>query len=251
MVSKHALKTLCIGILLSVLFISARTTVSQTTVSQNPAQTSQLEQPAEVVEAYAVCREFQHLLAENLDFDRAYEATFVKNVSRRRAIAISDGELGNQKFEELDSDLLIKAYKLRMQLFYLTLPLAGPDDTEESLFFPTEIKAILKREPAVGKEEFQIYVQQLEQDATKFRAHLDRLANEYPSVAERVRSFKAEAMSAKFYPPTDHIVKTQNEYFGHGQMEKGDPYYEIESYRVINEDGKMRIVGLRFFTRLF
>ncbi len=251
MVSKHALKTLCIGILLSVLFISAQTIVSQTTVSQNPAQTSQLEQPAEVVEAYAVCREFQHLLAENLDFDRAYEATFVKNVSRRRGIAISDGELGNQKFEELDSELLIKAYKLRMQLFYLTLPLAGPDDTEESLFFPTEIKAILKREPAVGKEEFQMYVLQLEQDATKFRAHLDRLAGEYPSVAERLRSFKAEAMSAKFYPPTDHIVKTQNEYFGQGQMEKGDPYYEIEGYRVVNEDGKMRIVGLRFFTRLF
>jgi hypothetical protein len=245
-VSKHALKTLCIGILLSVLFISARTTVSQ-----NLKTTTKLEQPAEVVEAYAVCREFQHLLAENLAFDRAYEATFVKDVSRRRAIAISDGEFGNQKFEELDSDLLIKAYKLRMQLFYLMLPLANPDDTEAGLFFPAEFKAILKREPAVGKEEFQMYVQQLEQDVAKFRAHLDRLADNYPSVAERVRSFKAEASSAKFDPPTDRIVKTQNEYFGNGQMEKGDPYYEINSYRVVNEDGKMRIVGLRFFTRLF
>jgi len=245
-VSKHALKTLCIGILLTVLFISARTTVSQ-----NPAQTSQLEQPAEVVEAYAVCREFQHILAENLDFDRAYEATFVKNVSRRRSIAISDGEFGNQKFEDLDSDLLIKAYKLRMQLFYLMLPLAGPDDTEAGLFFPAEIKAILKRQPGVGKEEFQTYVLQLEQDVARFRAHLDRLADKYPTVAERVSSFKTEAMSAKLYPPTDHIVKPQNEYFGQGQMEKGDPYYEIEGYRVVNEDGKMRIVGLRFFTRLF
>ena len=240
------MKTLCIGILLSVLFISARTTVSQ-----NPTKTSQLEQPAEVVDAYAVCREFQHLLAENLDFDRAYEATFVKDVSRRRAIAISDGEFGNQKFEELDSDLLIKAYKLRMQLFYLMLPLASPDDTEARLFFPAEFKAILKREPAVGKEEFQMYVQQLEQDVAKFRAHLDRLADNYPSVAERVRSFKAEAKSAKFDPPADHLVKTRNEYFGNGQMEKGDPYYEIEGYRVVNDDGKMRIVGLRFFTRLF
>jgi hypothetical protein len=210
-----------------------------------------LEQPTEVVEAYAVCREFQHLLAENLDFYRAYEATFVKNVSRRRDIAISDGEFGNQKFEELESDLLIKAYKLRMQLFYLMLPLANPEDTEVRLFFPPEIKAILKREPGVGKEEFQIYVQQLEQDVAKFRAHLDRLADKYPSVAERVSSFKAEALSAKFDPPTDHILKPQNEYFGHGQMEKGDPYYEIEGYRVANEDGKMRIVGLRFFTRLF
>jgi hypothetical protein len=190
-------------------------------------------------------------LAENLDFDRAYEATFVKNVSRRRAIAISDGELGNQKFEVLDSDLLIKAYKLRMQLFYLTLPLAGPDDTEERLFFPTEIKAILKREPGVGKEEFRMYVLQLEQDATKFRAHLYRLADEYPSVAERLRSFKAEAMSAKLAIPNDHEIKPQNGYFGHGELQKDEPYYEIEGYRVVNEDGKMRIVGLRFFTRLF
>jgi hypothetical protein len=240
------LKTLFIAILLSVLFISTRTTVSQ-----NPTKTSQLEQPAEVVEAYAVCREFQHLLAGNLNFDRAYEATFVKNISRRRAIAISDGELGNQNFEELDSDLLIKAYKLRMQLFYLMLPLASPDDTEASLFFPAEIKAILKREPAVGKEEFENYVQQLEQDVAKFRAHLDRLADKYPSVAERVSSFKSEATSAKFYPPIDHTIKPQTEYFGRGQMEKGDPYYEVEGYRVANEDGKMRIVGLRFFTRLF
>ena len=44
------------------------------------------------IEAYRVCNRFQTLLAENLDFDRAFEATFARNASRRREIAITEGE---------------------------------------------------------------------------------------------------------------------------------------------------------------
>jgi hypothetical protein len=105
----------------------------------------QVKQTPEVVEAYRVCASFEHLLGENLDFDRAYEATFTRNLARRRAIAIAEGEFGDQDFAKIDVGLLIKAYKLRMQTFYLMLPLAGPSDAEATLFFPADIKEILQR----------------------------------------------------------------------------------------------------------
>ena len=99
----------------------------------------QVKQTPEVVEAYRVCASFAHLLGENLDFDRAYEATFTGNPAQRRAIAIADGEFGDVDFAKIDDELLIKAYKLRMQNIYLMLPLAGPSDMEASLFFPPDI----------------------------------------------------------------------------------------------------------------
>jgi hypothetical protein len=34
-------------------------------------------------------------MAEDLDFDRAFEATFTKSPTRRREIAIAEGEFGN------------------------------------------------------------------------------------------------------------------------------------------------------------
>jgi len=212
---------------------------------------SQVEQPPDVVEAYAVCREFQRVLAEDLDFDSAFEATFVKSPSRRLAIAMSDGEFGDQDFAELDGKLLIRAYKLRMELLYLMMPLAGPSDAEQAEFFPPEIKAIFQREPGPGKKVFENYVLQLDADVKTFRTHLENLARRNPLVAERIRSFKAEADSPRFVPPIDHKIEAQTAYFGRGQVLKDEAYYEIESYRVVKEDGKMRIVGLRFFTRMF
>ncbi len=137
----------------------------------------QVKQTPEVVEAYRVCETFEHVLGENLDFDRAYEATFTKDVVRRRAIAIADGEFGDQDFASMDDKLVIKAYKLRMQILYLMLPLAGPSDEEAGLFFPPDIKEILQRKVSNNSRGFRAYVSQLERDVVRFRSHLELLTS--------------------------------------------------------------------------
>ena len=190
-------------------------------------------------------------MSKNLDFAEAYEATFVGDKARRRAIAIADGEFGDLDFAKIDDDALIKAYKLRMQLFYLTLPLAGPSDAEESVYFPLEIREILKREAPKDTQHFTAYVSQLEHDVTRFRSHLDKLAASDPAVAERVSKFKSEALAATTEPPTDHKIAPSLGYFAAGVLDKNEVYYEVNNYLVANEKGKMRIVGLRFFNRMF
>ncbi len=211
----------------------------------------QVKQTPEVIEAYRVCASFVQLLSENLDFDRAYEATFTRNPARRRAIAIADGEFGDLDFAKIDDVLLIKAYKMRMQIFYLILVLAGPSDTEAALFFPPDIKEILQRKSPTDTREFPAYVSQLERDAARFRAHLDRLTAKYPVVAERVRSFRAEGLSAKVQPPNSHKIEPQFGYLHSDVLNKDEPYYEIDSFIVARDQDKMRIVGIRFFSRLF
>jgi geranylgeranyl reductase family protein len=63
--------------------------------SQSQARGQRVKQSPEVVEAYRVCNEFQQLLAEDLNFDRAFEASFTKDPKRRREIAIAEGEFGS------------------------------------------------------------------------------------------------------------------------------------------------------------
>lgn len=212
----------------------------------------QVRQTTEVVEAYRVCESFEHLLGENLDFDRAYEATFTKAAARRRAIAVADGEFGSRSVAGVDDALLVKAYKLRMQIFYLLLPLASPDgDKEVALFFPPEIEAVLKRKSPDGARGFRGYVSQLERDVVRFRSHLERLSADRASVAERVSKFKSEARSAKFEPPIGYKVEPLRGYYRSQVLGKDEPYYEIDGCVVAREQGRMRIVGLRFFNRLF
>jgi hypothetical protein len=211
----------------------------------------QVKQPAEVIEAYRLCETFQHLLSENLDFARAYEATFPRDRALRRAIAIADGEFGDLDFSRIDDELLIKAYKLRTQIFYLILPLAGPDSGEEDVFFPPEIKKLIQRKAPADSKDFRGYVSQLEQDVAHFRSHLARLSARYPSVADRISKFKAEARAAKFEPPTNYKVKPGYHYYRSEVRGEGEPYYEIEGYSLAKEQGKMRIIGIRFFNRLF
>jgi hypothetical protein len=79
---------------------------------------AQMKQAPEVIAAYRVLQEYQQLLSENLDFERAFEATFTKNVSRQRAIAIADGEFGYEEdLKEVSDELLIKAYQRRSKSF--------------------------------------------------------------------------------------------------------------------------------------
>jgi hypothetical protein len=212
----------------------------------------QVKQTPEVVEAYRVCESFEHLLGENLDFDRAYEATFTKDAGRRRAIAVADGEFGSRSVAGVDDALLVKAYKLRMQIFYLMLPLASPDGGEEvALFFPPDIEAVIKRKTPDDARGFREYVSQLEQDVARFRSHLERLSADHAAVAGRVSKFKSEARSAKFDLPIGYKVEPLRGYYRSQVLGQDEPYYEIDGCVVAREQGRMRIVGLRFFNRLF
>jgi hypothetical protein len=216
------------------------------------AVSPQVKQSPEVVEAYRLCETFEHMLGETLDFDRAYEATFPRNKTLRRAIAIADGEFSDDGLATVDDDSVINAYKRRMQLFYLMLVLASPDtDEEAALFFPPEIKGLLRREPPKDPRNFPTYVSQLDHDVAQFRTHLDRLSARYASVAERIRKFKSDTMAVKFPPPTNYKVEPTTAYYRSGVLGKDEPYYVIGSYFVAKEQGRMRIIGIRFFTRLF
>jgi hypothetical protein len=209
-----------------------------------------VRQPREVVEAYRVCQRFQELMAEDLDFDRAFEATFTKDAKRRREIAITEGEFGNVDLTSVDDASLIDAFKARMQIFYLMLPLASPNnEEEEELFFPPAIKAIIERKPPEAPEQFRSYALQLKRDAASFRAHLNDLASRYPAVSERIRKFKGD-LSRKMTPPA-HVVKPLTGYSRGRVLGLNEKYYQIGDYAVIREGREMRIIGIRFFSRLF
>lgn len=209
-----------------------------------------VRQPREVVEAYRVCQRFQQLMAQDLDFDRAFEATFTKDAKRRREIAITEGEFGSVDLSSVDDATLVDAFKARMQIFYLMLPLASPNNKdEEDRFFPPAIKSIIERKPPPAPEEFRSYAVQLKSDAKTFRAHLNDLASRDASVAERIRKFKEE-LSKKITPPS-HLVKPLTAYSRGRVLDLNEKYYQIGDYAVIREGRAMRIIGIRFFSRLF
>ena len=215
-----------------------------------PATAQRVRQPREVIEAYRVCQRFQTLMAEDLDFDRAFEATFTKDASRRREIAITEGEFGDVDLAKIDDATLIKAFKARMQILYLMLPLASPDSNEEeALFFPTQIKSIFERKTPSTPEEFPEYEQQLQRDATSFRTHLNQLASRYPRVAERVRKFKLELLTLPKLPASK--VAPLTSYSKGRVLGPDEKYYQIGDYAVIREGTQMKIIGIRFFSRLF
>jgi len=190
-------------------------------------------------------------MSKDLDFGKAFEATFATNKTRQRAIAIAGGEFGGGfDYAKVDDDSLIKAYKLRMQIFYLMIPLFSPSDEEAPVFFPPEIKAIIDRKGPGDARDFGAYVSQLERDATHFRAHLDQLAARDKSVAERIRKFKSEALGGKVEPPGYKVELVTSTTTG-GVLTADEPYYQAGDYVVIKENGQMRIVGIRFFSRLF
>lgn len=230
------LKILSTGILCAILFGSAGA--------------QRVRQPHEVIDAYRVCQRFQTLLAENLDFDRAFEATFTKDAARRREIAIYEGEFGELELKKVDDATLLRAFKARMQIVYLMLPLASPDSNEEqALFFPPAIEKIFKRDPPERSEEFPAFAQQLERDAVALREHLNQLAARYPRVAQRVRRFKQDLLQMPELPASR--VEPVTSYSRGHVLEPQEKYYQIGDYAVIREGREMKIIGIRFFSRLF
>jgi hypothetical protein len=215
-----------------------------------PAIAQRVRQPREVVEAYRVCQQFQTLMAEDLDFDRAFEATFTKDASRRREIAITEGEFGDLELAKIDDATLLQAFKARMQVLYLMLPLASPDSNEEqALFFPPQIKTIFERKPPPTAAEFPAYAQQLQRDASAFREHLNQLASRYPRVAERIRKFKLDLSQTSKLPASK--VEPLTSYSKGHVLAPNEKYYQIGDYAVIREGTQMKIIGIRFFSRLF
>jgi hypothetical protein len=203
-----------------------------------------------VISAYRVCNRFQQLLAANLDFGPAFEATFTVNQARRRRIAIAEGEFAGGDLKGVDDETLISAFKSRMQIFFLMLPLVSPRDTEEERrFFPPRIKAIFERKAPDSPAEFSAFAAQLKRDAADLRAHLDQLAAGDPNVAERVRSFKSDL--AKPLEAPNNVVRPLTAYSRGSVLPLSQEYYQIGSYAVIRERGQMKIIGIRFFSRLF
>jgi hypothetical protein len=211
-----------------------------------------VKQPREVVEAYRVCSEFQRLLVENLEFERAFEATFTKDPARRRAIAIAESELGDIDLTQVDDATLVGIYTDQVQLFFLMLPLVGvKDEIERAVLFPPPIEAIFDRQKRRPKDlkEVQTYAGQLKHDVNGFRTHINQLAAKYPSVAEEIRKYKQD-LSAKLEPP-DSVVRPLTAYSRGRVLDLKEEYYQIGDYAVIREGGQMRIIGIRFFSKLF
>ena len=210
-----------------------------------------MKQPREVIEAYQVVTEFQRLFAQDLDFDRAYEATFTKDPARRRAIAIAESEIGGVSADTADDATLISIHKSQMQLFFLLLPLANPvGAAEHALFFPPEIRMIFDRKRPTGPEQLPSYAAQLKQDAERLRAHLHHLVEQQTSIVERLREFKEGDLLKKMEPPNE-IVKPLTAYARGNVLRAEDEYYQLGHYIVFRENGEMRIVGIRLFWRMF
>lgn len=209
-----------------------------------------VRQPRDVIEAYRVCRQFQTLLAQDLDFGRAFEATFAKDPKRRREIAIYEGEFNEAYLAKVNDAILLKAFKARMQLIYLMLPLVSPENTEEeTLFFPPSIKALFDRKKPQTADEFPAYALHLQEDAAAFHAHLNQLAAQYRHVADRVRKFKLDLLQLPELPAGR--VEPLTSYSKGQVLGPDEKYYQIGDYAVIREGREMKIIGVRFFSRLF
>ncbi|HJT67070.1 MAG TPA: NAD(P)/FAD-dependent oxidoreductase [Pyrinomonadaceae bacterium] len=230
---KKLLKSALLPVLIVTLFAALATN----------AAAQKVRQTREVLAAYRVCNEFQRLLAPDLDFSRAFEATFTKDQKRRREIAIAEGEFGTADLSKIDDATLIEAYKNRTQLLILLLPLLGVENDRTA---PPEINEIFDRGNPRTTEEFLSFTSQLKQDVATLRAHLKELVERNPAFAESFRSFKA-SLAKPLEVPTNYVVKPITYYSKGRVLRDNEPYYQIAEYAVIRERGEMRLIGIRFF----
>ncbi|HEX6730037.1 MAG TPA: hypothetical protein VF074_08510 [Pyrinomonadaceae bacterium] len=213
-----------------------------------------VKQSQEVIQAYQVAQRFQDVFAEDLDFDRAFEATFTKDTSRRREIALAEGNYDGLDLASVDTDTLVSIYKSQMQMAYLFLPLlAAETKQEQAVFFPEVIREIFDRKPPKSTERFNAYADQLKQDAIELRKHLDRLAEKYPKVAEALRAFETWP---KLKVPTNYVIKPLTAYSKGHVLGVKEEYYRVGSfyesnYFVIRENGEMRMIGIKLWNMGF
>ena len=209
-----------------------------------------VKQPREVIEAYRVCEEFQRLFAEDLDFDRAFEATFTKDPRRRRELAIAESELGHiADLDRIDDATLIGIYKNQSQLLFpLLILIDAKSHIARSVLLPPHIEAIYDRGRVKAKDAqgLRDYAEQLKRDVIDVRSHIDQLVTNYPAFALRVQEFK-KAFLRELKPP-DHVLKPLTAYSKGKVLDLKEEYYQIKEYSVIREKGEMKIVGMRWFS---
>lgn len=211
---------------------------------QAQALAQKVKQPKDVIEAYQVVNRFQQLMAEDLDFDRAFEATFTKDPARRRAIAIAEGEFGDLDLSSVDDETLVTVYKNEMQVLFFTLLLIDEKKSDTSL--PDRIKEIYDHGRPRNLEEVRLHADLLKQDVVELRTYL----NEDPAAAQRIRSFKS-TLTKPIEVPQNYVVKPTTYYSRGRVLDQNAEYYQIDNYAVIREGSEMRIIGIRFFSRLF
>ena len=214
------------------------------TRSKSAKQRRPVKQPPEVVEAYRVCNEFQRTLAENFDFERAFEATFTKDPARRREVAIAEAEHLDGDLSQVDNDTVVGIYKGAAQLLILMLPLmfAGTGDNAE--LFPPQFEAMFERKLPNDPQQLPAYADQLKRDIPVFRAHVEKVAEKNSSVAKNIQAYRAHLL--KPVEPPNRIVKPMTGYSKGRVLLPSQEYYQIDDCAVIREGGQMRLIGYIF-----
>jgi hypothetical protein len=202
-----------------------------------------VKQPREVVEAYQVCAEFRRLLAEDLDFDRAFEATFTKDPARRRELAITESELDREVVAQLDDLTLVGFYKDLTQFLVLLLPLLAVENVDKEELYPPAFEKRFSQRPK-DLEAAKVFSVQLKRDVADFRLHVNKLAAKYPSVAEAIATYRKHFLTPLV--PPNHIVEPMTGYSKGRVLRLDEPYYRIDDCAVIREDGQMRLIGHTF-----
>ena len=212
-------------------------------------QSRPAKQPPEVLEAYQVCQEFQRVLAENLDFDRAFEATFVKDPARQREVAIAEGEHGEGDLSQVDTAILVDIYKSQAQGLILMLPLMFAYGEPEAEVFPPSIQAMFEEKPPNDPAKLQTYSAQIKRDVTELRAHVEKLAARNPGVAKNLEAYKKHLLTPLEMP--NRIVESMTAYSKGRVLRLDEKYYQIDDCAVIREDGKMKLIGYIFLKMHF
>ena len=215
------------------------------TRSKSAKRPRQVKQPPEVIEAYRVCNEFQQTLAENFDFERAFEATFTKDPARRREVAIAEAEHGDGDLSQVDNDTVVGIYKGAAQLLILLLPLmfADGEDAKAELF-PPPFDAMFERKPPNDPQQLPGYAAELKRAIPAFRAHVEKLAEKNSSVAKNIQEYKAHLL--KPVEPPNRVVKPMTGYSKGRVLRRDEEYYQIDDCALIREHGKMRMIGYTF-----
>lgn len=215
------------------------------TRSKAAKQRPPVKQPLEVVEAYRVCNEFQQVLAENFDFERAFEATFTKDPARRREVAIAEAEHGDGDLSQVDNDTVVGIYKGAAQLLILLLPLMFSDgDDAKAELFPPPFEAMFERKPPNDPQQLPAYAAQLKRDIPVFRAHVEKVAEKNSSVAKNIQTYKAHLLTR--VKPPNRVVKPITGYGKGRVLGTDEKYYQIDNCAVIREGGQMRLIGYIF-----
>ena len=228
---------------LLILMVCLTAVVSQ---ASGQSRSKRVRQPREVVEAFRVCAEFRRLLAEDLDFDRAFEATFVKTPTRRREIAIAESNLGVSDLSQVDDATLVEIYKNQSQILILMLPLVFLNQDEKEDFSDPTLEAIIARVRREGPHNYKDYAHELKRGVAELRAHVDKRAAQSASVAQGVRQYKDYLL--KPLEPPNRIVKPLTAYSKRRVLPLKAKYYQIDDCAVVREGGQMKLIGYTFFS---